>query len=141
MSTILTKTGLTYKQEQFCLWYVALKGNATQAMMRAGDISNKRSAEATARTYLAKPRVKARIEQLVEASKTERDLRLKVIDELAEQAFELTPQDQFTWSHKQKALDFIGRTEKMWDNPQGNVNNTFILVRSDRVDAQPIEIE
>lgn len=88
--TYTNKDGIIYSEleEGFCQGYVLNKGNGTQAMFDTGNFTTRNSAGVVANEYLRKPKILARINELVDKhvmTEEEADFELgKVIRQEAE---------------------------------------------------------
>lgn len=120
---------LTGKQEMFCLEYVANNFNIIDAYIKAYKPENVENAKKNAYKNLKKPEVVARIRELqkerYEALNINAD---RIATELAEMAFAVKGDEDYTATVKLKALDLLQKqlglqTQKV----DAKVDNSIVL--------------
>ena len=113
---------LTHKQEQFCKEYV-LDFHGTNSAIRAGYSKN--GAEVEASKFLRKPKIMARIKELLHSTEKEYKVsRRKVLKAVEDIAY-----DGEQESNRKGALDMLMRHTGLYelDNNQSNTEIRLVL--------------
>ena len=97
---------LTPRREAFCMCYVKLGGNATQAYKDAGyRVKNDNSAAASASALLRNPNVKLRIDEI------RQELHSKQIDTIADRTAAIKAKNIMDIAEMQERLSAVARQE------------------------------